>query len=287
MPAPWIHHYSSEQAYLVYLDQPVEIGAYGRLAVFGEAAETMIDALLQGQFPTFTYVRSSSDLDIIESTVGVSAVKFFEVYDEFVLCRNNLLPFGMHNFNDKVFYFNLRSEHLNGYAYNEIRKMASFLKEVGDKKVAIGSVTAAMGKADKKWFSKRAGEIVKALADSGINKNRIAVRANIQAVDDKGSIKIQLFGPDSLVWFFYRKGNTVLNMREKRKLDLMVKYVKEYYRQGILVINSHTDSKGTRAGNKSISQKRGDAIKRYLVSRGISAEKIQVKALVLKYHNFM
>ena len=278
MPAPWIHQYSHGQAYLVYLDQPVDIGAYGRLTVFGEAAETMIDVLLQGQFPTFTYVRSTAGLDIVESTVGVSAVNFSEAYDEFTSCRNNLLPYGMHNFQNKVFYFKPHSVNLSGYAYSEIRKIVSYLKEVGEKKVIIGSVTYAMGKADKKWFAKRAREVVKALTDSGINKNRITVRANTRGIDDKQTINIQLFGPDSLAWFFYRKGNTGLSVGEKRRLDLLTKYVMEYYRQGNLIINSHTDSKGTRAGNKLISQKRGDVIKQYLLSKGIAAEKIRVKA---------
>jgi sodium-type flagellar protein MotY len=278
MPAPWIHRYASRPAYLVYLDQPVEIGAYGRLAVFGEAAETMLDALLQGQFPTFTYVRSAMDLDIVESTVGVSAVRFYEVYDEFVKCRNNLLPFGMHNFQNKVFYFKPYSERLSGYAFNEIKKIARFLKEEKNKKVVIGSVTATMGKADKKWFAKRAGEVVKALTANGIDKSRVTVRAHIQAANNDDEVYIHLFGPDSLLWFFYRKGNTNLTAGEQRRLDLLAKYVLEFYRRGNLVINSHTDSKGPRARNKAISQQRGDVIKRYLISKGISAKNIKVKA---------
>jgi hypothetical protein len=89
MPAPWMHEVTSSQDYPVYLDN-AEIGGYGKLSVYGEAAESMIDTLLHGQYPTFIYIRDASVLNLEETQVAVSAIKFSESYKAFSACRNSL-----------------------------------------------------------------------------------------------------------------------------------------------------------------------------------------------------
>jgi hypothetical protein len=91
MPAPWMHEESSSTDHQVYLDQSTNAD-YGRLSVYGNAAESMIDALLQGQYPTFIYIRDASVLNMEETRVGVSAIHFGERYREFADCRNKLHP---------------------------------------------------------------------------------------------------------------------------------------------------------------------------------------------------
>jgi hypothetical protein len=91
MPAPWMHDVISPLDYPVYLDN-AEIGGYGRLSVHGEAAESMIDTLLQGHYPTFIYIRDAPALNLEETHVAVSAIKFAESYNEFAKCRNSLHP---------------------------------------------------------------------------------------------------------------------------------------------------------------------------------------------------
>lgn len=91
LPVPWIHEESNHQIYPVYLDRAIHMGDFNRLSVYGDAAEAMIDALLQGYSPTFTYVRAVNDLDMHEIRVAVSPVKFREVYEIFVNCRTKLI----------------------------------------------------------------------------------------------------------------------------------------------------------------------------------------------------
>jgi len=92
MPAPWMQQHDSVSSldHEVYFDQPVSTKDYGRLSVYGETAEAMIDALLQGQYPTFTYIRDASSLNLEETRVAVSAINFSDSYKEFLSCRNNL-----------------------------------------------------------------------------------------------------------------------------------------------------------------------------------------------------
>jgi len=89
LPAPWIHDEVASPDYLVYLDNSL-IGGYGKLYVSAETAERMIDALLQGQYPTFIYQRDASAVNLEETRVSISAIKFYESYQEFVKCRNGV-----------------------------------------------------------------------------------------------------------------------------------------------------------------------------------------------------
>jgi len=89
MPAPWMHETIASLDYPVYLDNS-ELGGYGRLSVHGEAAESMIDTLLQGHYPTFIYIRDASVLNLEETHVSVSAIKFADSYSKFSKCRTNM-----------------------------------------------------------------------------------------------------------------------------------------------------------------------------------------------------
>lgn len=89
MPAPWMHEVVSSLDYPVYLEN-AEIGGYGRLSVYAETAESMIDALVLGRYPTFIYIRDASALNLEETHVAVSAIKFTESYKAFAACRDNL-----------------------------------------------------------------------------------------------------------------------------------------------------------------------------------------------------
>ncbi|MGR9116042.1 MAG: hypothetical protein ACU85E_09770 [Gammaproteobacteria bacterium] len=92
LPAPWMHDETDRHIHPVFLDRPAHARDFNRLSVYGSAAEAMIDALLQGHSPTFTYVRAVTNLDMHEIRVAVSPIKFQEVYEEFVGCRTQLIP---------------------------------------------------------------------------------------------------------------------------------------------------------------------------------------------------
>lgn len=91
-PAPWQHKSLNMQIFPVYLEGSRVAKHHHRLVVYGNAAEAMIDALLNGDAPTFTYVRAVSDLDMNEIQVSVSPVRFMEMYEAFSNCRNKLVP---------------------------------------------------------------------------------------------------------------------------------------------------------------------------------------------------
>jgi sodium-type flagellar protein MotY len=97
MPAPWIHQPVEDRNYQVYLDNAGDVKDYGRLSVYANDAEAMLDVLLQGQYPTFSYIRAASSLDVEETRVAVSSIKFGDKYKEFLACRNNLATVSMAN----------------------------------------------------------------------------------------------------------------------------------------------------------------------------------------------
>ena len=280
MPSPWQQQESvSPHDYLVYLDQSSDIRNFGRLAVYGDTAETMIDVLLQGQSPTFTYVRAASDLDVVETRVAVSAIRFLEPYETFIDCRKQMLSFGVRDLQDTILFFDPGSKILNQRAKQQVNKIVSYMKEIKTSNVLLVSKTAIKGNLDKKWFSRRSAFLTKALKAKGISNNRIKIQAKVAGLQDSNTIRVHVFGPDALKWFFYRKGNINLNGVEKKGLNLLAKYVQSYYRNGKLVINSHTDSLGSKSSNKRVSRKRAEIIKRYLESQGVSPRQLLVKAL--------
>ncbi len=277
-PSPWQQNVGSPHDYLVYLDNASEAKSYDKLVVFGDTAEAMIDALLQGQSPVFTYTRAISDLDIVETKVAISAIKFLEPYETFRDCRKKMLPFGMRELQDTIVFFDPGSKSLNYFAKDKINKIASYMKEIQTSQVVIGSETAMMKSLDRKWFSKRSVALKQALLAQGITEDRVKISAKFNKSHDKNIIRIHVFGPDSLRWLHYRKGNTKLTRTEKKRLSLLARYVRENFRQGRLVINSHTDSLGSKSSNKTISRKRGNVIKKYLESQGVAKSQIMVKA---------
>ncbi len=278
-PSPWQRSERSPHDYLVYLDNASETEGYDRLVVFGGTAETMIDALLQGQSPVFTYTRAVSELDVVETQVVISAIKFLGPYETFRECRKKMLPFGLRELQDAIVFFDPGTKQLNSFAREKLRKIAAYLKEIQTSQVEIGSETAIMKALDKKWFSKRSVALKQALLALGITEERIKISSKFNHGHDKNVIRIHVFGPDSLKWLHYRKGNTKLTRTEKKRLRLLARYVREYYHhQGRLIINSHTDSLGSKSTNKIISRKRGNVIKKYLESQGVPKNQLVVKA---------
>ena len=128
--SPWIHKSVPINDFLVYLDSAVDIQNYPRLSVYGETAETMLDALSKGLFPTFTYVRGSISGLLPETKVAVSAVNFLKQYDQFVDCRKDFLPFGLKQVLEKSLFFNLESNDLTPMVVKQITDTAKYIKEV-------------------------------------------------------------------------------------------------------------------------------------------------------------
>lgn len=277
--SPWMYQSIRGNDHLVYLDQAVDIQNYPRLSVYGYAAEAMLDALSKGMYPTFTYVRADVGGFLPETSVAVSSVNFSKTYEQFVECREDFLPSELKDVLAKSLFFKPGSKVLSARVLNRIRNAARYLKEVEDSRIVIVSDTAIAGGLDKRWFLKRANTISEKLIQQGVEKEKITIKSGIQtAVTEAKTIQLRVFGPDSLKAIYYRKGNTRLTQTEKKRLDLLIHYAEIFRPTSQLIIKSHTDSKGTRAKNLRVSQKRGDVIKRYLVSQGMDENKVKVKA---------
>ncbi len=72
---------------------------------------------------------------------------------------------------------------------------------------------------------------------------------------------------------YFNTGSAVLKSSSKRKLNELVKILKEYPEMN-MIIEGHTDNRGDDAKNMSLSQKRADSVLSYLVKKGISASRL-------------
>lgn len=276
---PWRHDALEAKDYLVFLDEAVDIQNIPRLSVYGDNAELMLDALSNGLSPTFSYVRASMLGLLPETQVSISAINFSENYQQFSDCRKAFLPFGLKQILEKSLFFKAKSQQLNSTAVVQLKDTARYIKEVKGAKIVIVSDTAVAGAGDKKWFLNRAKVIVTKLAALGVAGSKIDIKQGVYDVSTNNkTIRLSVFGPDALSLIYYRKGRVKLNSREKQRLNLIVRYTQRFMPNARLVIKSHTDGKGRRATNLKVSRRRGDEIKRYLISQGLDEGKVTVKA---------
>ena len=276
---PWVHTSLAAKDYLVYLDKTNDIQNIPRLSVYGKTAEVMLDALSNGMSPTFSYVRASVAGLLPETKVAVSAINFSKNYQQFVECRKNFLPNGIKNMLEKSLFFKPRSQTLNVAALTQLKETAKYIKQVKQAQIVIVSDTATSGGRDKKWFSSRAKAIAAKLNSFGVPKSKVSIKnGSHTASTNHKTIRLRVFGPDTLTAFYYRKGNIRLTQAEKKRLSLIARYAQEFMPNAKLVIKSHTDSKGKRAKNRLVSRNRGNEVKRYLVEQGMNEGKLVVKA---------
>lgn len=277
--SPWGYVSASRQDYLVSLSEPRGNQRNTRLSVYGNTAEIMLDALVNGQYPTFSFVRAEISGVSSETNVAVSSVNFLIKYQQFVACRKGFLPSGIKSFLQRSLFFRPGSKSFSPTVSSQLNDTARYLKEIKGSKVVIVSDTAIAGGRDKHWFLKRANSIAGKLKKLGVQQSQIKVKSgkHFQGTESK-LVQLSIFGPDALNTIYYRKGNIYLTQTEKQRLDLMIQYADKFLPKSQLLIRSYTDSKGSRVSNLKVSQKRGDQIKRYLVSKGVPGTKIKVKA---------
>ncbi len=86
------------------------------------------------------------------------------------------------------------------------------------------------------------------------------------------------FDDVSVSLFNYRSGQIELGSKEKQRLDELATYLNADSTVKKVTISSHTDSRGYRSVNKQVSQRRANAVRDYLVSRGAPSELFTIKA---------
>jgi outer membrane protein OmpA-like peptidoglycan-associated protein len=72
----------------------------------------------------------------------------------------------------------------------------------------------------------------------------------------------------------FASGKSELLPIARDKLDQVAKSIKDQGGNPTLVVEGHTDSTGPRWQNMQLSQKRADAVREHLITRGIAADKI-------------
>jgi len=70
----------------------------------------------------------------------------------------------------------------------------------------------------------------------------------------------------------------ILKQEGQAKLDEFVVKMNEYTQVDVLLVTGHTDRIGTDAYNMRLSQRRADAVKSYLVSKGVASQRIETDA---------
>ena len=78
--------------------------------------------------------------------------------------------------------------------------------------------------------------------------------------------------------FNYGAGQIELGTKEKKRLDELATYLNADPTIKKVTISSHTDSAGYRSANKQVSQRRANAVRNYLVSRGVSKKLFVIQA---------
>lgn len=271
-PSPWREQPTYRRDYPVFLDdQPPS--HFHRLVVFADAAEEMLNTLLQGHYPVFALFRRSREI-----RVAVSSINFAESYSNFAECRKALLPFGEKQLERDDLYFAPQSDGLSGPVAERLRDVSVYMREMPQARVVIASATAVAGTADQKWFGRRAQRIVKQLRQYGIADKRIRIESGPYQRNDDNELLLNVFGPDALSRYYFRKGSTRLSYQEKQRLALLAQYIRDHKPRGQIIVSSHTDSRGRRDGNLKISKERGETVKNYLIAQGIAGERLRVKA---------
>jgi outer membrane protein OmpA-like peptidoglycan-associated protein len=78
-------------------------------------------------------------------------------------------------------------------------------------------------------------------------------------------------------------GSTSLSNADRRLLDNIVTYVLADSTVERVFVDGHTDSSGTRINNRALSEERANAVADYLISEGLSANLVTVRAHADQY----
>ncbi len=264
--APWRSDYIDRENFQVFYSPDENEFYVGR-----KGADAALNALLKGQSAVFQFDSGAGISTVLALPVGIDSK-----ITTFSQCRQQLLPFNKEQLQGVV-YFKPGGTQLEPEDVKRLKKISRLLKTLKAVSVVISSETSFAGKSDKRWFTRRAELVKQQLLKMGAPANRILIRFRpLQA--GKNHLILSLFGPDSLRLYHYRKGSTRLSSRQQQRLAKLAQYIEQYFKKGRIIIASHTDAKGRRATNLKVSQRRGEAVKQFLVKQGVPESRIQVKA---------
>lgn len=77
---------------------------------------------------------------------------------------------------------------------------------------------------------------------------------------------------------FFDFDKAVIKAEGKAKLDEFVTKMSEHQEVDVLLVTGHTDRIGSSSYNMKLSQRRADAVKKYLVDKGVKSDRIETAA---------
>ena len=139
----------------------------------------MLSELEKGWQPTFFYRDYLNSRDQV--AVALSSVKFRPVYDEFLGCVSQLLPFAFEDIATSVLTYELQSTALTLESKRKLAMITEYLKE--DKSVDLLMVDAYADSYGGRWMNQqlseqRAATIADSLKQAGVEESRILAQGH-------------------------------------------------------------------------------------------------------------
>jgi OOP family OmpA-OmpF porin len=113
-------------------------------------------------------------------------------------------------------------------------------------------------------------------ANADYKQNLSIPPAENQMLTFNFTIRVELPKTFTLKNVFFDSGNATLKKESDKELDELVDFMKHQPTM-IIEVAGYTDNVGTDDANMKLSQQRAESVRNYLVSKGVSADKVQAK----------
>lgn len=97
-------------------------------------------------------------------------------------------------------------------------------------------------------------------------------------IDCLSALPIYKFSDFKINLLHFAFGKHTLLKKDRKRLDALARYVKSDPKVKRVEIYGHTDNVGRKRNNDKLGKRRSTAVKQYLVSRGVSADKFKLKS---------
>lgn len=170
------------------------------------------------------------------------------------------------------------SENQTAIAHAELDKQAA-LKEAKDKSDAqLAVVQASKEKADADLLTQQTAAANQAKQDLRDSEQRTAeARAELARIgvvkEEERGLVVTLSGS-----ILFQSAKSTLLPSAQVKLDQVAKALMSV-RERNIIVEGHTDSQGTESYNQSLSQRRSDTVRNYLVKQGYPGDRISARGM--------
>lgn len=141
-----------------------------------KAAWTMLNELEKGFIPTVYYADWYSPYDKV--AVGLSAINFIDVYDQFLRCVDSLLPYSFEDVSYTVLKFKKNSDELSKESISRLAQISEYLRHNQMvQTITIDAYSDSHGgwATNLKVSKKRAKKIADHIVSLGVDEGRVKV----------------------------------------------------------------------------------------------------------------